>query len=56
MNIDFELIKTVIGVIVFAISFGLFLLHPFNLCYQSKKRTGRLDPNKSFLENFFSVT
>ena len=33
----------------------MFLITPFLPFYQRRKREGTLDPNKSFLENFFSA-
>ena len=43
-------------IIVYSIfSVSLLLLTPFYMKYRVNKKDGELDPNKSFLENFFSA-
>ena len=32
-----------------------FILTPYNMNYRDKKHRGELDPNKSPIENFFSI-
>ncbi|NQY81271.1 MAG: hypothetical protein HRT47_13265 [Candidatus Caenarcaniphilales bacterium] len=42
--------------IIFSIlSISTLVLTPFYMKYKVTKRDGELDPNKSFLENFFSA-
>ncbi|NQY81258.1 MAG: hypothetical protein HRT47_13260 [Candidatus Caenarcaniphilales bacterium] len=36
-------------------TFGVLTLNLFYMKYRITKRDGELDPNKSFLENFFSA-
>ncbi|NQY81274.1 MAG: hypothetical protein HRT47_13280 [Candidatus Caenarcaniphilales bacterium] len=42
-------------VVLMGLAVLAFGLTPFNMHYRDKKSKGQLDPNKSFLENFFSI-
>ncbi|NQY81252.1 MAG: hypothetical protein HRT47_13170 [Candidatus Caenarcaniphilales bacterium] len=48
------LIQVIMGFLIISI-FTLPIIFVGNSFYKQKKKLGKLDPNKSFLENFFSA-
>lgn len=45
-----------IVVVIMGLSVLAFALTPFNMHYRDRKAKGQLDPNKSFIENFFFLS
>ncbi|MCH2228678.1 MAG: hypothetical protein MK033_12985 [Candidatus Caenarcaniphilales bacterium] len=48
-----ELIRTILGYCIMLSAIGLLAAIPLNHDYKYRKKYGKLDPNKSFLENYF---
>ena len=48
-------LENIIYHVVVYLGFLIMILFPFSMNYTGNKAKGKLDPNKPFLENFFSA-
>mgnify|MGYP001555408865 CR=1 FL=1 len=48
-------LENIIYHVLIYLGITIILLFPFSMNYTGNKAKGKLDPNKSFLENFFSA-